>query len=59
MVLHVHKDSVDNIDIIAAANTFVRVDNKENRSRDFGVFSERDLPKPKPKMHNVQTNTMV
>ena len=43
MVLHVHKELTDTIDMVELANTFVG----ENQTREelFGKFSNNDLPK--------------
>ena len=43
MILHVHKELMDTVDMVELANTFVG----ENQTRKelFGKFSNNDLPK--------------
>jgi hypothetical protein len=43
MVLHVHKEETDSIDIVEVANTFVG--DTKARKELFGKFSQKDLPK--------------
>ena len=40
MVLHIHKERTDKIDIVSVANEFVA--QREHRSRIFGKFKEAD-----------------
>ena len=42
MVLHVHKQLTDILDLIQVANRFVA--NNDGRKQMFGTFSERDMP---------------
>ena len=44
MLLHVHKEKVDNLDIIDITNEFGCGD--ESRLSTFGKFSEHDFRKP-------------
>ena len=40
MVLHVHKDKTEKLNLVDVANSFV---NTEHRNTIFGTFSESDL----------------
>ena len=42
MVLHVHKQLTDSLDLIQVANRFVA--NNDSRKQMFGTFSKRDMP---------------
>ena len=42
MLLHVHKELADHIDIVEVANLFVG--NNQRRKHLFGKFSKNDLP---------------
>lgn len=54
MILHVHKNKTDEIDLIKVANEFVEW--KENRKNIFGRFSTNDM-KPKNEMKSCSTQT--
>ena len=55
MILHVHKNRTDSIDMIQVANSFV---NTEYRMCVFGKFSARDITKPvEKKTKGTQTDT--
>ena len=42
MVLHVHKELIDSLDLIQVANRFVA--NNDSRKQMFGTFSKLDMP---------------
>ena len=44
MVLHVHKDLTDNLNLIEVANDFV-ANKKEHRSKVFGLFKQNEFQK--------------
>ena len=52
MIIHVHKEKVDNLDIIAVANEFVN--KNETRKKNFGKFIKQDLL-IKPESTNIGT----
>ena len=54
MVLHIHKDVTDTLNLINIANKFVG--EIEGRKRMFGRFTDRDIEKPK-KYSSVATQT--
>ena len=43
MMLHVHRDRIDTIDLVAAANKFAG--KQDNRKQLFGTFTANDLPR--------------
>ena len=58
MILHVHKDQTDELDLIQVANEFVK--NNDTRKQHFGCFDEidrraRDVP---VKSKYTQTKTV-
>ena len=44
MVLHVHKDLTDNLNLIKVANDFV-ANKQEHRSKVFGLFKQNEFQK--------------
>ena len=55
MVLHVHKDRTDNINLVDAANTFVG--EKNNRKEMFGKFTSNDMPPKRLSFQSKSTQT--
>ena len=51
MILHVHKQLTDSLDLIEVANRFVA--NNDSRKQIFGTFSKRDMPVMKVFLSNI------
>lgn len=56
MILHVHKEKTDGMNLIEVANKFV--DWKDNRSQIFGKFTKYDST-PKSKVATVSTQMIA
>ena len=56
MILHVHKEKTDKMNLIEVANKFVEW--KDNRNQIFGKFTKYDIT-PKSKVATVSTQTIA